>query len=321
MSTKSPLLKAKNGTDMYSKFGIFMILIFTIIVGAFCSDTFLTPSNLINVIRQNVTIGIVACGALLVLICGEVDLSAGSVAAFSGCLAAMTMVKTENILLAAVLGVVLGMTLGWFNGFIITRFGIPSFIMTLATQLIARGAILALTDAKPFSGLKGFTWFGQGYIGPVPVPIVIWIFLIAVTGIILNKMRFGRHLYAVGGNTNAARASGIKVASIKRRAFAFAGAAAGLGGVILMARVNSGQPTGGEGLEFNAITAVIIGGTSMSGGVGNIYGTVAGALFVGFLTNIMTITNVNSYYQKIVQGAIIALAVIIDVKVRNKKKS
>lgn len=317
----SMLPKIKTGADIYSKFGIFFILFVTIIVGAFCSDTFLTPTNLINVVRQNVTIGIVACGSLMVLICGEVDLSAGSVAAFSGCLSAMVMVFTGNVILSAVVGVAIGMTFGWINGYVITKFAIPSFIMTLATQLIARGGILALTDAKPFSGLGKLTWFGQGYIGPVPVPIIIWIILIVITGVILNKMRFGRHMYAVGGNANAAKASGIKVDSVKRRAFAFAGAMAGLGGVILMARVNSGQPTGGEGLEFSAITAVIIGGTSMSGGVGNIYGTVAGALFVGFLTNIMTITNVNSYYQKIVQGVIIALAVIIDVKVRNKKKS
>lgn len=315
------LVEKKKGADIYSKFGIFIILLTTIIVGAFCSDIFLTGGNLINVVRQNVTIGIVACGSLMVLISGEVDLSPGSVAAFSGCVAAMIMVKTGSVLLALLAGLLIGTTFGWVNGFVITKFGIPSFIMTLATQLAARGAILAITDAKPFSGLGNMTWFGQGYVGPIPVPVILWLIMIVFTWLILNKLRFGRHLYAVGGNSDAAKASGIRVDSIKRRAFAFAGAMAGLGGVILMARVNSGQPTGGEALEFDAITAVIIGGTSMSGGVGNIYGTVAGALFVGFLTNIMTITNVNSYYQKIVQGIIIAIAVIIDVKVRNKKKS
>ena len=190
--------------------------------------------------------------------------------------------------------------------------------MTLATQQAARGAILTITKAKPISKLEGFTWFGQGYIGPVPVPILIWIIVLVITGFILNKMRFGRYIYAVGGNKVAAQASGIKVKRIITKCFTFAGLMSGQGGVVLMARVNSGQPNGGEQLEFDAITAVIIGGTSMSGGVGNIYGTIAGALFVGFLINIMTLLNVSAYFQQIVKGAIIALAVIIDVKVRNK---
>ncbi|MCK9312013.1 MAG: ABC transporter permease [Bacteroidales bacterium] len=315
------LEKEKNKYDFFGKFGIFFILLVTLVVGSFCSNVFLRPRNIMNVVRQNSTIGIVACGSLLVLICGEVDLSPGSVAAFAGCLGAMTMAKTGNVFLAGLVGIVLGTAIGFLNGFVITKFRIPSFIMTLATQLIARGAILALTDAKPFSGLKGFVWYGQGYVGPMPVPILIWLVCIFFTWLLLNRLRTGRYIYAAGGNANAAKASGINVDAIKMKAFAFGGMMAGLGGVILMARVNSGQPTGGEGLEFSAITAVILGGTSMSGGVGNIYGTVAGALIIGFLTNIMTINNVNSYYQQIVQGVIIAIAVIIDVNIRNKKKN
>lgn len=220
---------SKRGTEIYSRFGIFVILLVTIVVGAFCSDVFLTPTNLINVIRQNATIGVVACGSLMVLICGEVDLSAGSVAAFSGCMAGMIMLRTQNVFLAVAGGVLIGFALGWFNGFVITYFKIPSFIMTLSTQLCARGAILALTDAKPFSGLGNLVWMGQGYVGVAPVPLLIWILFVVITGIILNKMRFGRHMYAVGGNANAAKASGIKVDSVKRKAFAFAGAMAGLG--------------------------------------------------------------------------------------------
>ncbi len=223
--------------------------------------------------------------------------------------------------MAGHVGIALGTAFGWLNGFVITKCGIPSFIMTLATQLIARGAILALTDAKPFSGLGDFNWFGKGYIGPVPVPILIWVLFAAITWLVLNRMRLGRHMYAVGGNANAARASGIKVDAVKRKAFAFAGAMAGLGGVILMARVNSGQPTGGEGLEFSAITAAIIGGTSMSGGIGNIYGTVAGALFVGFLTNIMTRSTSTPTIRRTAGRHHRAGPSIIDVKVRNTKKA
>lgn len=306
--------------DIYGKFGIFIILLVTIVISAIISPAFLSVENIINVIRQNVTIGIVACGAQLVLLCGDVDLSPGSIAGFAGCFAAMVQVSTGNMFLALLTGMVIGAILGFVNGFIITKCAIPSFIMTLATQQAARGAILAITKAKPIPGLGNFTWFGQGYIGPIPVPIIIWIIVLIITGFILNKMRFGRYVYAVGGNKVAAQASGIKVKSIITKCFTFSGLMAGLGGVVLMARVNSGQPNGGEQLEFDAITAVIIGGTSMSGGVGNIYGTIAGALFVGFLINIMTLLNVGAYYQQIVKGLIIALAVIIDVKVRSSKK-
>ncbi len=226
----------------------------------------------------------------------------------------MVQVAVGNPVIALLTGIIIGGLIGFFNGAVITGCNIPSFIMTLATQQAARGAILTITKAKPISKLEGFTWFGQGYIGPVPVPILIWIIVLVITGFILNKMRFGRYIYAVGGNKVAAQASGIKVKRIITKCFTFAGLMSGLGGVVLMARVNSGQPNGGEQLEFDAITAVIIGGTSMSGGVGNIYGTIAGALFVGFLINIMTLLNVSAYFQQIVKGAIIALAVIIDVK-------
>ncbi len=306
--------------EIYEKFGIFIILAVTMIISAVISPAFLSASNIMNVIRQNVTIGIVACGAQLVLLCGEVDLSPGSVAAFAGCFAAMVQTASGNMILALLTGLVIGAALGFVNGMIITKCGIPSFIMTLATQQAARGAILMITKARPISKLGNFTWFGQGRVGPVPAPIIIWIVILILVGFMLNKMRFGRHIYAVGGNKTAAKASGIKVNAVVTRCFTIAGLLSGLGGVVLMGRVNSGQPTGGEQLEFDAITAVIIGGTSMNGGIGNIHGTIAGALFVGFLINIMTLLNVSAYFQQIVKGVIIALAVIIDVKVRNNGK-
>lgn len=306
----------RSWSDLYSRFGIFIILLGVIIVASLLSPVFFTGSNLLNVLRQNATVGVIACGAQLVLICGEVDLSPGSVAAFAGCIAAIVMVSTQNVLLAVIVGLLLGGLFGLLNGAVITKCKIPSFIMTLAVQQIARGAILVITKADPISNLGAFSWIGQGYIGPIPAPIIIWVLVLAMTWFILNKLRFGRHLYAVGGNQNAAKASGIRVDRIKTIAMVFAGIMSGLGGVMLMSRVNSGQPTGAEGLEFDAITAVIIGGTSMNGGTGNIYGTVAGVLFVAVLTNIMTLTDVGSYYQKIVKGVIIALAVIIDSRVR-----
>lgn len=312
--------KKINWGDLYSRFGIFIILLIMVVVASILSPVFLTANNLINVLRQNVTVGVIACGAQFVLICGEVDLSPGSVAAFSGCIAAMTMVSTGNVFLAVIVGLIIGAGFGFLNGIVVTKCRIPSFIMTLATQQVARGAILVITNAQPISKLEDFTWVGQGYIGFIPVPVIIWIIILLFSWFVLNKMRFGRYLYAVGGNSDAAKASGILVDKVKTKAMTFAGVLSGLGGVILMSRVNSGQPTSAEGLEFDAITAVIIGGTSMNGGVGNIYGMVAGVLFVGVLTNIMTLTDISSYYQQIVRGLIIALAVIMDSQVRRARK-
>lgn len=315
--------KGKSRIDvaqLYSQFGVFIILLVAMAVATLLSDAFLSSRNLINILRQSAVITIIACGAQMVLISGEVDLSPGSVAAFGGCMAASVMATTGSILLAVAAGLGIGLALGFINGFVITRFRIPSFIMTLATLQAARGGILALTKAQPITGLGNFTWIGQGYVGPVPVPVIILVIILAISWLILNKLRFGRYIYAVGGNSNAAQASGISVAAIKTKAFMFQGLMAGLGGIILMSRLNSGQPTGGIGYEFEAITAVIIGGTSMSGGIGHLYGTVAGALFVAVLVNIMTLTNVSAYYQQIVQGIIIAIAVIIDVRVRSAKK-
>lgn len=314
--------KKLNWADLYSKYGIFVILIVAVIVASLLSDTFLTPRNISNIIRQNAVVMIIAFGAQMVLITGEVDLSPGSVCAFAGVLSTVTMLKTGNPIIALLVGILVGAIFGFFNGLIVTACGIPSFIMTLASQFIGRGAVLAYTNAQPVNGFdSSYTIFGQGVVAGIPMPILIMAIVLIFYWILMNRKRFGRYVYAVGGNEDAARASGINTKMIKIKAFLFAGAAAGLAGVILMSRLNSGQPTGGDQYEFDAITAAIIGGTSMSGGVGKVYGTVVGALFVGVLLNIMTQMDVSAYYQKIVKGAIIALAVIIDAQVRRMKKA
>lgn len=308
--------------EIYSRFGIFIILVIAVIVASFLSDTFLTWRNLSNIIRQNAVVMIIAFGSQMVLVSGETDLSPGSVCAFAGVAATMAMVQTGSAILSLLVGILCGAAFGFLNGWVVTTCGIPSFIMTLATQFIARGAILAITNAQPVVGFdKSFTVFGQGYIGPISVPILIMVVVLAIYWFLMNRMRFGRYVYAVGGNADAARASGISPKWVKIKAFLFAGAAAGLAGVILMSRMNSGQPTGGEQYEFDAITAAIIGGTSMRGGIGKVYGTVVGALFVGVLLNIMTQMDVSAYYQRIVKGAIIALAVIVDAQVRRARKT
>lgn len=307
--------------EIYSRFGIFIILVVAVIIASFLSDTFLTPRNISNIIRQNAVVMIIAFGSQIVLITGGCDLSPGSVCALAGVSSTMLMLSTGNAVIALLGGILIGMVCGFINGWVITTCGIPDFIMTLASQFICRGMVLAITNAQPVSGFdKSFTVFGQGRIGPLPVPTLIMIVVLIFYWIMMNRRRFGRYVYAIGGNAEAARSSGINVKMTKIKAYLFAGSVAGLAGVILMSRLNSGQPTGGEQYEFDAITAAIIGGTSMSGGTGKVYGTVVGALFVGVLLNIMTQMNVSAYYQKIVKGTIIALAVIVDVQVRRARK-
>jgi inositol transport system permease protein len=309
-----------NFVKIYQQFGIFAIIIVAVIVSAFLSDAFLSVRNLSNILRQNAVVMIIAFGSQMILISGEVDLSAGSITAFAGVISAMVMAQTKNLGAAIIAGLLCGMALGFFNGLIITLCRIPSFIMTLAMQFIARGVILSFTNAQPVSGLdQNFALVGQGYIGGVPVPIVITLAVLVVYWGIMNRMKFGRYVYAVGGNSDAARASGINPKLVKIKAFIFAGVMASVAGIILMSRLRSGQPNAALNYEFDAITAAIIGGTSMTGGLGKVYGVVFGAILVGILLNIMTLLGVGAYSQQIAKGTIIALAVIVDVRVRNAK--
>lgn len=317
MNNSKSLKKPRSFAEFYTKFGIFVILIIAIVVAAILSDAFLTPRNLLNILRQNAVILVIAMGAQMVLISGEVDLSPGSVCAFAGCVSAMTMQSTNSVVLSICVGLLCGLMFGVFNGWIITACGIPSFIMTLATQFIGRGGILAITSAQPITGLPtSYGVLGQGYLGLIPVPIVISVIVLLIYWVMMNRMRYGRFVYAVGGNMDAATASGINAKLIKIKSFAFAGLMAGLGGVLLMSRMKSGQPNAADAYEFDAITAAIVGGTSMSGGQGSVYGMIAGWLFVAVLINIMTLMNVSAYSQKILRGVIIAVAVIIDARVR-----
>jgi inositol transport system permease protein len=310
-----------NFAAFYQRFGIFVILLGVVIISSVLSPVFLSFRNLSNVLRQNAVVMIIAFGSQMVLISGEVDLSAGSVAAFAGVMATIAMKVTGNVFLAVASGILCGALIGLLNGFIITSCRIPSFIMTLATQFVARGSILAITSAQPVTGLnRSFSVLGQGYFGIIPISIIITLVLLAVYWLLMNRLPFGRYVYAVGGNAEASRASGINPVVTKIKAFVFAGVMAAIGGVLLMSRLNSGHPIGAENYEFDAITAAIIGGTSMSGGVGKVYGVVVGAILVGILLNVMTLLNVSAYSQRIIKGVIIAIAVIIDVRVRSVKK-
>ena len=221
---------------------------------------------------------------------------------------------------ALLVGVLIGLVIGSVNGGIIAFTTIPPFIVTLATMNVARGLAKVYTGGSPVRVVtKEWQFLGAGYIGPVPVPVIIMIVVVIITAFIMNRTKMGRHIYAVGGNAQAAVFSGIKVSKVKFFVHAFSGVMAGLAGIILASRMYSGQPTAGEGAEMDAIAAVVVGGTSMAGGSGKIGGTVIGALIIGILNNGLNLLNVSSFWQDVVKGIVILLAVLIDY-FRTKKK-
>lgn len=285
------------------------------------SSSFLTPKNMFNILRQISTNMLLACGMTMVIILGGIDLSVGSIIALSGVLSAGCVARYGlPIPVALLVGVLVGLLIGCINGGIIALTTIPPFIVTLATMNVARGLAKVYTGGSPVRVVtKEWQFLGAGYIGPVPVPVIIMIVVVIISALIMNRTKMGRHIYAVGGNAQAAVFSGIKVSKVKFFVHAFSGVMAGLAGIILASRMYSGQPTAGEGAEMDAIAAVVVGGTSMSGGSGKIGGTVIGALIIGILNNGLNLLNVNSFWQDVVKGIVILLAVLIDY-FRTKKK-
>jgi len=310
-------IKNMGYAEIYRKYGTILIFIGIFVLSSFLNETFLTTGNLTNVLRQVVVVSLLACGVTFIIILGHIDVSLGSVVALTGTIAASVMSLTQNLALAISAGIASGIAVGLINGYVITYFKIPSFIMTLAMTTVARGAILLYTAGVPVSGLGDFQIIGQGSVGPVPISVLILIFVVLVSWVLLNRTKFGRHVYAVGGNAKAALASGINTDSVLRRAFVFNGILAAIAGIVLMSRINSGQPAGGVAYEFDAITAVVVGGTSLMGGTGTIMGTVIGAMIIGVINNILNLMNVSSYWQQIVKGVIIAVAVILDMKTKS----
>lgn len=296
-----------------SKFSIFIILLVVLVAASLLSPNFLSTNNLINVLRQVAVITILAYGAMTLIIGGMIDLSAGAVMAFAGVSSVMAYKSTDSLLLAVSVGILVGIACNLVNAFLVATLRTPAFIVTLGMMLMARGAVLELTQGQNVLQLGDFILIGQGNLGWMPIPVLILIVITVIIWYLMNQTRFGRAVYAVGGNEEAARSSGIPVELTKYKAFLVNGALVGVAGVIFMSRVNAGLPNAGIGYELQAITAPIIGGTSFSGGVGTVFGTLAGALIVGVLGNIMNLIGVGSYVQQIVMGLIIVVAVAYDV--------
>lgn len=260
--TKPSPLSNLDFAQIYRKYGTVLIFIGICILASLLSPTFLTEANLTNVLRQVVVVSLLACGVTFIIILGHIDVSLGSVLALCGVIATSVMAMTGSVILAVCAGVAVGIFTGLINGFVITFFRIPSFIMTLAMTTVARGAVLLYTGGSPVTGLGDFKVIGQGSLGPVPISVLILMAFVILSWVLLNKTKFGRYVYAVGGNERASRASGINPDSIVVKAFVFNGILCAVAGIVLMSRINSGQPAGGVGYEFDAITAVVVGGTS-----------------------------------------------------------
>ncbi len=296
-----------------SRYSIFIILGLVFLAASLLSENFLSVDNQLNVLRQVAVITILAYGAMILIIGGMIDLSAGAVMAFAGVTSVMVYKDTGSLILAILAGIAIGVSCNLVNAFLVATLNTPAFIVTLGMMLMARGAVLQLTQGQNVLQLGDFVLIGQGTLGWAPIPALILVVITAVIWYLMNQTRFGRGVYAVGGNEEAARAAGIAVRRIKYKAFVVNGILVGIAGVIFMSRVNAGLPNAGVGYELQAITAPIIGGTSFSGGVGTTVGTLAGALIVGLLGNLMNLTGVGSYIQQIVMGLIIVVAVAYDV--------
>ena len=307
------MMLAKN---YLSKYGILMALLVICIVLSFATPYFFTAQNLLIVLRQVSINGILAIGVTFVIIAGGIDLSLGSVIALTGVIAAsFAHPGTYPLIVPLLLAILSGVLIGAVNGLTITIGRVAPFIVTLGMMTIARGLALVLSNGRPVTNLSpSFNFIGGGNVFGIPVPILIFAFVIVVSSIILKYTRIGRYVYAVGGNENAARASGILVNRVKLFAYIMCSGLAALAGIVLASRITTGQPNAGIAYELDAIAAVVIGGTSLLGGRGSIAGTVIGVLIIGVINNGLDLLNVSSYYQQIIKGIIIVGAVLLDRK-------
>ncbi|WP_110928792.1 ribose ABC transporter permease RbsC [Bacillus massiliglaciei] len=304
-------------SSVTQKMGPLLGLIILFIIVSILNPSFLEPLNILNLLRQVSINALIAFGMTFVILTGGIDLSVGAILALSSALTAGMIVSGMDPILAIIIGCLLGGVMGVINGLLITKGKMAPFIATLATMTLFRGLTLVYTDGNPITGLgdnRLFQLFGRGYFLGIPVPAITMLITFVILYIILQKTPFGRKTYAIGGNEKAALISGIKVPKVKIMIYGLSGLLAALAGAILTSRLNSAQPTAGTSYELDAIAAVVLGGTSLSGGKGLIVGTLIGALIIGTLNNGLNLLGVSSFYQMVVKGIVIIIAVLLDRK-------
>lgn len=300
-------------TSIFMEYKVFLVLIIIVVALALMTDKFLTQQNITNVLRQVSINAIIALAFTLVLAIAEIELSVGAIVGLSGMVMAALVQQGLPIPIVLIVGIVVCVLLELVNAFLITIFKLPSFIVTLATTNVFRGIIYVSTKMVAIYGLDSkFLFFGQGYVGVIPVPIIIMLVVFLVVLYISKKTTFGRYTIALGGNREAARACGINTSRVRYGVFALMGVCAGIASVIITGRAASAQVDAGSGMEMDAIAAAVIGGTSMNGGNANVIGTLAGCLIVGVVNNGLNLLSVDSNWQVIVKGLLILFAVVLD---------
>jgi len=322
MNTRSVKLKKKARAAFSAYGGVAMAVTFMIIVLSLISDKFFLPINIQNLLKQLTTNALLGYALTLVLISGEIDLTVGSGLAFTGCCFVLFLRMGIPFFIAMGICLAIGACIGTMNGFIITRTGMPAFIVTLGMQNVIRGFayILCGSEVRIKTTNEFFYSFGNMRFFGIPIQTYVIVVVAAILILILNCTRFGKHLYATGGNKHAALYSGINVNKVKTMAFIMSGVITALAGCITSARVNSGQPTIGQGFEGDAIAAAVLGGTSFNGGKGTIIGTIIGAVVIGVISNGLNLLNVNYNWQLVAKGAIIVVAVYFDTWKRSREK-
>jgi putative xylitol transport system permease protein len=306
------------------EYGIFLAFLLLVAILSVSNEFFLTPGNISNVLLQTSINGILAIGMTFVILTRGIDLSVGSVVALAGMVSAsfVTSSATAGIAgapypmaLALAAGILVGVACGAVVGLIVSRFSVPAFVATLGMLSAARGATLIYGGGRPVPGLSAeFRWIGTGNILGIPMPVILLALVFGISWWVLTRARFGRYIYAVGGNPHAAKTSGLNVSRIRFMVYVISGALSGLAGMILSARTGSALPQAGIAYELDAIAAVVIGGTSLSGGVGRVTGTLIGALIIGVMNNGLDLMGIQSYYQQVLKGALIVSAVMLDQK-------
>ncbi|MDD3337073.1 MAG: ABC transporter permease [Eubacteriales bacterium] len=296
------------------KYGIYLVLLALCLVFTAASPQFLTSKNLLNVARQASMLGIASVGMIFVMLIGGIDLSIGSQMTFVNIVVAYMIVKSGmNPILAVVIGLLCTTAIGFCNGWIVANLKMPALIVTLATQIIFEGMAYIISSGMPIFGFpKSFAVLGQGYVSFIPIPVLVIIACLAIGSFVLNKTYFGRHFYAVGSNAEGSELSGIRVKNVHYLAYTLCGFFAGLAGIVLLSRTNSGQVTAGKGFEFDVISALVLGGISVSGGSGAISCAVAGILIMQVLNNGFVLCGISTYVQMVIKGVILLVAVGFD---------
>ncbi len=301
----------------FQRYGLLLSFLLLCVLLTLASDRFLRPDNLLNILRQSAINGIISVGMMLVILTRGIDLSVGSMLALATIMTADQLQHGVAALPAILFCVLVGAALGLLNGLLVSVVRIPPFIATLGMMTFARGLALVYSGGQPITGLgDDFRAIGTGFVGPLPMPVVIAALVFIGGYILLNHTPLGRHIFGLGDNEQAAYLSGLPTRRITAFVYVVAGALSALAGAILVARLNSAQPTAGAGFEFDAIAAVVVGGTSFDGGEGTILGTLIGVLIIGVLNNGLNLLDVPSFYQGVVQGAVIALALLLHRLIR-----